>query len=90
MIDKLMRCTNTGHPVAVMDAAIATEENLATIKVKGSHYLCVSRAELKDYEAVSGRLAVLLKTKRNRHVRLKAVSNNNTDYYLKVAIHRSN
>jgi len=34
MIDKLMRCTNTGHPVAVMDAAIATEENLATIKVK--------------------------------------------------------
>jgi hypothetical protein len=56
------------------------------IRAKGYHYLCVSRAKLKDYQAISGRLTVLLETKSKRNVRLKAVSNNkNTDYYLEVA-----
>src|SRR5665213_2367382 len=50
MIDKLSRCTNTQNPVVVMDAGIATEENLEIIKAKGYHYLCVSRAKLKDYQ----------------------------------------
>ncbi|MEJ7678354.1 MAG: IS1634 family transposase [Segetibacter sp.] len=86
MIDKLSRCTNAPNPVVVMDAGIATEENLEMIRAKGYHYLCVSRTNLKDYQAISGRLTVLLETKSKRHVRLKAVSNhNNTDYYLEVA-----
>ena len=86
MIDKLSRCTNTQNPVVVMDAGIATEENLAMIRAKGYHYLCVSRSKLKDYQAAEGRLTVLLETKSKRQVRLKAVSTNkNTDYYLEVA-----
>ena len=86
MIDKLSRRTNAPNPVVVMDAGIATEENLAMISAKGYHYLCVSRTKLKDYEAISGRLTVLLETKSKRQVRLKAVSNNkNTDYFLEVA-----
>ena len=86
MIDKLSRCTNAPNPVVVMDAGIATEENLQMIRAKGYHYLCVSRTKLKDYHAISGRLTVLLETKSKRQVRLKAVSNNtNTDYYLEVA-----
>lgn len=86
VIDKLSRCTNAPNPVVVMDAGIATEENLAMIQAKGYHYLCVSRTKLKDYQAISGRLTVLLETKSKRQVRLKAVSNpKNTDYYLEVA-----
>jgi len=86
MIDKLSRSTNAENPVVVMDAGIATEENLEMIRAKGYHYLCVSRAKLKDYRAISGRMTVLLETKSKRHVRLKAVSNHrNTDYYLEVA-----
>lgn len=86
MIDKLSGCTNAQNPVVVMDAGIATEENLKMIRAKGYHYLCVSRARLKDYEAISGRLTVLLETKSKRQVRLKAVSNNtSTDYYMEVA-----
>jgi transposase len=86
MIDKLSRRTNAQNPVVVMDAGIATQENLEMIKAKGYHYLCVSRTKLKDYQAISSRLTVLLETKSKRHVRLKAVSNNtNTDYYLEVA-----
>ena len=86
VIDTLSRRTNAPNPVVVMDAGIATEENLAMIRAKGYHYLCVSRTKLKDYEAISGRLTVLLETKSKRQVRLKAVSNNkNTDYFLEVA-----
>ena len=33
----------------VMDAGIATEENLTKIKAKGYNYLCVSRTRLKEY-----------------------------------------
>ena len=86
MIDKLSQRTNAPNPVVVMDAGIATEENLQMIRAKGYHYLCVSRTKLKDYQAISGRLTVLLETKSKRQVRLKAVrGNNKTDYYLEVA-----
>jgi len=86
MIDKLSDCTRVQNPVVVMDAGIATEENLKMIRAKGYHYMCVSRTKLKDYQAVSGRLTVLLETKSKRQVRLKAVSGSNkTDYYLEVA-----
>jgi transposase len=36
-------------PVAVMDAGIATEENLAYLRGKGFDYICVSRSGLQDY-----------------------------------------
>jgi transposase len=86
MIDKLSSRTNAPNPVVVMDAGIATEENLAMIRVKGYHYLCVSRAKLKEYQAISSRLSVLLETKSKRQVRLKAVrANSKTDYYLEVS-----
>jgi transposase len=86
MIDKLSSRTNAQNPVVVMDAGIATEENLKMIRSKGFHYLCVSRTKLKDYQAISGRLTVLLETKSKRDVRLKAVSApDKTDYYLEVA-----
>lgn len=86
MIDKLTLNTNTHQPVVVMDAGIATEANLQMVKAKGYHYLCVSRSRLKDYQAMPGKLTVLMETKSKRHVRLKAVaSEGQTDYYMEVA-----
>lgn len=86
MIDKLTDRTHTTTPVIVIDAGIATADNLKMIRAKGYHYLCVSRSKLKDYHATPGRLTVLLETKSKRHVRLKAVTTPaNTDYYLEVA-----
>lgn len=68
-----------------IDAGIATEENLKMIQAEGYHYLCVSRLKLKDYQAVKGRLTVLLETKSKHQVRLKAVTSpGHTDYYLEV------
>ena len=87
MIDKLAQCTNAEHPIVVLDAGIATEDNLKMIRQKGYHYVCVSRSKLKEYEAVKGRYTVLLETKSKRQVRLKSVqgTDNQTDYYLEVA-----
>lgn len=36
-------------PIVVMDAGIATKDNLKLIKEKGFDYLCVTRSKLKDY-----------------------------------------
>lgn len=85
MIEKLSKHTCKNNAVVVLDAGIATEENLEMIAAKGYNYVCVSRSELKDYEAIPDRLTVLLDTKSNKTIRLKSVvSEKNTDYYLEV------
>lgn len=85
MIEKLSSHTCGSNAVVVLDAGIATEENLHLIEAKGYKYLCVSRTRLKDYKAVPGRLTVLLDTKSKQTIRLKSVSaEKNTDYYLEV------
>lgn len=85
MIEKLAAHTVGSQAVVVLDAGIATEENLALIEKKGYKYLCVSRSRLKDYEAVPNRLTVLLDTKSKQTIRLKSITTpKNTDYYLEV------
>jgi len=39
-------------PLVVMDAGIASEENLLMLRNKGYDYLCVARGKFKDYVAV--------------------------------------
>ena len=85
MIEKLARHTCSNKAVVVLDAGIATEENLALIAAKGYSYLCVSRSKLKEYKAIQDRLTVLLETKSKQTIRLHAVTTEkNTDYYLEV------
>lgn len=85
MIEKLAAHTSAPKAVVVLDAGIATRENLELIAAKGYKYLCVSRTKLKDYQAVQDRLTVLLETKSSQTVRLNAVvSSDSTDYYLEV------
>ena len=85
MIEKLSSHTCGSPAVVVLDAGIATEENLKLIEAKGYKYLCVSRTKLKDYQPVPDRLTVLLDTKSNQTIRLRSVTTpKNTDYYLEV------
>lgn len=85
MIEKLASHTCRGPAVVVLDAGIATEENLKLIEAKGYKYLCVSRTKLKDYKYVPDRLTTLLETKSNQNIRLRSVTTSkNTDYYLEV------
>ena len=85
MIDKLSTHTCSHKAVVVLDAGIATKENLELIQEKGFNYLCVSRTRLKNYTVVPNRLTVLMETKSKHEIRLKAVqTDNDTDYYLEV------
>lgn len=85
MIEKLAPHTCGHSAVVVLDAGIATEENLELISAKGYKYLCVNRTKLKDYKPVQDRLTVLMETKSAQTIRLKSVATtNNTDYYLEV------
>jgi transposase len=85
MIEKLASHTCRGPAVVVVDAGIATEENLKLIEAKGYKYLCVSRTKLKDYQYVPDRLTTLLETKSKQTIRLRSVTTpKNTDYYLEV------
>jgi hypothetical protein len=75
--------------LVVIDAGIATEENLAKIRSEGFHYLCVSRSKLKDYEMVSGSAPLTVEDNRKRKIKLQKVMPANASgeggaYYLKV------
>jgi transposase len=85
MIDKLATHTCTQTAVVVLDAGIATEDNLKLIAAKGYHYLCVSRTKLKDYSINPNRLTVMMETRSKQNVRIKAIqTDEDTDYYLEI------
>jgi hypothetical protein len=71
--------------VVVIDAGIATEENLALIKAKGYDYVCVSRSKIKDYSIDNKDNAKHLLTKDGQFISLQKVQKeSDTDYILKV------
>lgn len=85
MIDKLRTHTCTQTAIVVLDAGIATEENLKLITEKGYHYLCVSRTKLKDYTIDPNRLTVMMETRSKQNVRIKTIqTDEDTDYYLEI------
>ena len=87
MINKLRVKTSVSAKKAlvVIDAGIATEDNLAMIKAKGYDYLCVSRSNLKSYKTEAGAASVTVTDNKKQKIDLCRVkSGRNTDYYLKV------
>ncbi len=85
MIDKLKKHTCPDKAVVVIDAGIATEDNLKLIREKGCEYLCVSRKKLKEYAFDPTRLTVMLETKSKQNVILKTIATEEeTDYFLEV------
>jgi len=90
MINKLRVTTSTSAKKAlvVIDAGIATDENLAMIKEKGYDYMCVSRSSLKNYDIEAGATAVTVTDNKKQKIELCRVkTDSNTDYYLKVESH---
>jgi len=72
-------------PIIVMDAGIATEENIQFLKDEKYDYLCVSRSNLKDYKADTDSRPVQIYDKKNQPIELLNVRvENDTDNYLWV------
>jgi hypothetical protein len=73
-------------PVAVMDAGIATEENLLYLKSKEIDYICVSRSSLNKYSTISTS-PLIITDNRDNPIEIQIVKNNkksDDDLYLYV------
>lgn len=87
MIDQLRLATSQSdsRAIVVIDAGIATADNLSLIRSKGYDYVCVSRSNLKKYKEVAGSPTVSVKDKKNRTVELvRLQSESDSEYFLKV------
>jgi hypothetical protein len=87
MIEKLRLATSSTvrKALVVIDAGIATEENLQLIRQKGYDYLCVSRAKTKDYSIEPNDSKITIFDKKRQRIELIKVNvHSDTDYYLKV------
>lgn len=90
MIENLRLKTSSSAKKAliVMDAGIATEDNLKMVKDKGYDYLCVTRSSLKNYKVQADAAIVTVTDNKKQKIELCPVkSDKNTDYYLKVESH---
>jgi arsenate reductase-like glutaredoxin family protein len=76
------------RPIIVMDAGIATEKNIVFLKQEKYDYVCVSRSNIKQYQAIMGNEAVRIFDKKNQPIELLNVRvENDTDNYLWVNSH---
>lgn len=90
MINKLRVKTSSSAKKAlvVIDAGIATEDNLKMIRDKGYDYMCVSRSTLKNYILETDAPTVTVTDNKKQKIDLCRVkTDKNTDYYLKVESH---
>ena len=63
----------TKKPIIVMDAGIATEDNIRFLKSMSYPYICVSRSKIKDYKANSQSTPVVILDKKDQPIQLKKV-----------------
>lgn len=76
MVDGLMvdSPTKKDKTLVVIDAGVATEENLKLLKEKGYNYLCVSRVKPKNYTLSADCRSVTVFDSRKREITLREVS----------------
>jgi len=87
IIDHLRLSTSTSskRAIVVIDAGIATEDNLSLIQEKGYDYVCVSRSTKAEVKKSETGKPVIVKDKKNREISLeKVLTNDETAYFLKV------
>ncbi len=87
MIDTLSNQTSytSRKPIVVMDAGIATDDNIKLLRKRGFDYMCVMRSSLKNYYADTDGSSVLIQDKRNQPIELlKVKADKDSDNYLWV------
>jgi hypothetical protein len=81
--------THTSHSekrgIVVIDAGIATNENLSMLTENGFDYISVSRCKLKNYKTEPDSKTVEVEDKKHQKIQLqKVVSEQHNDYFLKI------
>ena len=79
---------NGRKPVVVLDAGIATEDNIKLLRDSGYDYICVSRSKLKKYKADTNQSPVVVRDNKEQPITLRKVTVEGcTDNYLQVHSH---
>ena len=79
------RTSTSKRAVVVIDAGIATEDNLNMLKDNNFDYVCVSRCKLKDYSIVPNHSPIEIEDKKKQKILLqKIVSEKHNDFFLKI------
>ena len=85
LLDGLAHSSQTSPSMVVIDAGIATEDNLRTIRSKGYHYLCVSRKKPSSYSYDREASTVEHFYREGKKVELRKIHiEGQSDYYLEV------
>jgi hypothetical protein len=87
VVDTLCKQTSCSSrkPIVVIDAGIATENNINLLKNKGYDYMCVSRSSLKEFQADTDAIPIQIKDKKDQPIELlKVKSTGDNDQYLWV------
>jgi hypothetical protein len=85
VINLRSRTSSSKRAVVVIDAGIATEENLGMLSKNDFDYVCVSRCKLKDYRIDPDCCPVEIKDKKKQKIQLqKVISKKHNDYFLKI------
>lgn len=87
IIDELSVRTSSAerHPTVVLDAGIATEDNLELLKGKKFNYMCVSRSGMKQYIVDSNSQPIKICDKKGQPLVLQKVTvEGSTDNWLRV------
>jgi hypothetical protein len=85
VINLRSQTSTSKRAVVVIDAGIATEENLAMLTENDFDYVCVSRCKLKDYKIDPGSSPVEVEDRKKQKIRLQKVSSEkHNDFFLKI------
>jgi hypothetical protein len=78
------KTSSSQRAVVVIDAGIATDENLEMLSANGFDYVCVSRCRIKDYTIDSESLPVEVEDKKKQKMSLQKVTiEKHHDFFLK-------
>ena len=85
IIEKLRHKTGAEKQIVVLDAGIATEDNLTLLQQKGYDYMCVSRSGLGKYVIDPNAREVEVKDNKGQAIQLqKVVMPNSPDTFIQV------
>jgi hypothetical protein len=86
IVDKIrVQTSDNKKAIVVLDAGVATDDNLKLLQSRGYDYVCVARAQMKDYKVDPDATPVITHSKAKEKISLERVTaNNTTDYILKV------
>jgi hypothetical protein len=85
IIDKLSKKQRAEKQIVVLDAGIASEDNLMLLKEKGYDYMCVSRSGLRKYEIDTTTKEVEVKDNKGQSIKLQKVKMpQTTDTFIEV------